>query len=63
MSMIKVRALREHGNRFGEKYRKAEGDEYDVPESDAVSLAAQGLVASIDDETQPAEAPKRRRRK
>lgn len=46
---VKVRALREHGNGYGESHRKAEGTEYVVTERVARSLAAQGLVELADD--------------
>ena len=41
---MKVRTLKEHGNRAGARYRKAEGDEYDLPEERAKALTAIGLV-------------------
>lgn len=31
MTMTKVRATAAHGNAYGDKYQKAEGDEYEIP--------------------------------
>jgi hypothetical protein len=51
---MKVRALKAHSNKYGETYRKAEGDEYNAPDGAARSLIAQGLVAIVDEGEAPA---------
>jgi hypothetical protein len=57
---MRVRTLTPHNNKYGEKYRKAEGDEYDAPDGAAQSLAAQGFVAVAEDQDVPARPAKRR---
>lgn len=48
--MARVKALREHSNEFGPKYRKAEGDEYEVADAATVkTLEKAGLVEAVDD--------------
>lgn len=61
---MRVRTLSPHNNKYGENYRKAEGDEYDAPDGAVQSLAAQGFVALVeDDQGVPVGAPKRRRKR
>ncbi len=46
--MIEVKVLREHGNSYGDKYTKAKGSTYSLPEEQAATLADQGLVKLAD---------------
>lgn len=52
---MKVRTAVAHGNRYGDKYHKAEGDEYEAPEATAAKLKALGVVT---DAEQPAKSKK-----
>lgn len=57
---MKVKTRVEHGNGYGDKYLKAKGDEYEVPDVHAKPLIAAGLV---EDPNAPAPRPARRRAK
>lgn len=45
---MKVRTIRKHGNGHPPTYRKNVGRKYDLPEREAASLIAAGLVAAVD---------------
>lgn len=44
MDMVTVTAIAEHGNSYGERWQKKDGDQYGVPADVAASLARDGLV-------------------
>lgn len=44
---MKVKTRVEHGNGYGDKYLKAKGDEYEVPDVHAGPLIAAKLVAEV----------------
>ena len=46
---MKVKTLREHGNRFGEGYEKAKGVIYELPDEDAAALIRDKLVEKTGD--------------
>jgi hypothetical protein len=47
---MRVRTVREHENEYGDKHRKAVGDEYDVAEDrDARTLISAGYVERVED--------------
>ena len=57
---MKVKTLKAHMNGYGDKFEKAKGDEYEVPDVHAEPLIAAGLV---EDPNAPAPRPARRRAK
>lgn len=48
--MVWVKTLRPHGNAYGDKYQKAEGAEYELPEAQAKQLVADGLAERVKSE-------------
>lgn len=46
---MKVKAVREHQNRYGEDFEKKVGAEYNLPDSEAKRLIRRGLVEKIDE--------------
>ena len=45
--VVRVRAVREHNNVYGDKVRKAQGDEYDLPDNLVETLTNAGLVEKV----------------
>ncbi|WP_066526699.1 hypothetical protein [Erythrobacter sp. CCH5-A1] len=58
---MKVKTLIPHMNGYGDKFEKAKGDEYDVPDVHAGPLIAAGLVE--DPEARPPRPARRRSKK
>lgn len=44
---MKVKALKPHNNGYGDKFEKAKGDEYEIPDDHAGPLIAAGLVEDV----------------
>jgi len=44
---MKVKALKPHNNGYGDKFEKAKGDEYEMPDDHAKPLIAAKLVAEV----------------
>lgn len=44
---MKVKTLIPHQNGWGDKFDKAKGDEYDLPEADAAGLIEEGLIEAV----------------
>ena len=56
--MVRVRAVREHNNVYGDKVRKAKGDEYDLPENLVETLINAGLVEEVKGKAEKPKADK-----
>ncbi|MFA5989686.1 MAG: hypothetical protein WC803_08785 [Sphingomonas sp.] len=44
---MKVKALKPHMNGYGDKFEKAKGDEYEIPDVHAAPLIAAKLAADV----------------
>lgn len=53
---MKVEVIKDHGNGHGDKWEKAKGDTYDLPDAQAETLIAEKLVVRAGKKS--AEAPK-----
>lgn len=55
---MKVKTLREHGNRFGDAFEKTKGSIYDLPEEEAAALIRDKLVEKASDSDSSPKAAK-----
>lgn len=54
---MKVKALKPHNNGYGEKFTKAKGDTYEVPDGSAKMLIDKGFVEEVKSDKKPDTAP------
>lgn len=46
---MKVKTIHDHSNVFGEQYRKASGESYDLPDAHAAALIESGIAVAVEE--------------